>query len=174
MFYQTAVTMTSLRLKALIVLIDKVQVEARANATDESTILEARIAPDMFSFARQIQIATDNAKGMACRLAGREIPKYDDSEATLDDLKARLQKTIDFLATFSESDFAGAATAEARFPYFPGIKMVGAGYLLSYAIPNFFFHIVTAYDILRNAGYSVGKVDFMGGQVESLPDGESV
>ena len=172
MFYQTAITMTSLRLKALIVLIDKVQAESHSNGTDESTILDARLAPDMLPFSRQIQIATDNAKGMACRLAGREIPKYDDTEVTLDDLKARLQKTIDYLATFSEIDFVDAATREARFPYFPGVKMVGVGYLLSYAIPNFFFHVVTAYDILRNAGYSVGKVDFMGGQVETLPDVE--
>jgi uncharacterized protein len=109
---------------------------------------------------------------MACRLAGREIPKYDDTEVTLDELRARLQKTIDYLATFSESDFADAATAEARFPYFPGVKMVGEGYLFTYALPNFFFHVVTAYDIMRNAGYSVGKVDFMGGQVEMLPDVE--
>lgn len=172
MFYQTAVTMTSLRLKALIVLIDKVQVEARANGTDESIILDARLAPDMFPFVRQIQIATDNAKGMACRLAGREIPKYDDTEVTLDELRARLQKTIDFLGTFSEADFADATTAEARFPYFPGVKMVGEGYLLTYAVPNFFFHVVTAYDIMRNAGYDIGKTDFMGGQVEMLPDVE--
>lgn len=170
MFYQTAVTMTSLRLKALIILIDKVQAEAQSKGMDESTLLDARLAPDMFPFARQIQIVTDNAKGMACRLAGREIPKYEDTESTLDELRARLQKTIDFLSTFTESDFALAATAEARFPYFPGVKMVGAGYLLTYAVPNFFFHVVTAYDILRNAGYSVGKVDFMGGQVEMLPD----
>jgi uncharacterized protein len=164
--------MTSLRLKALIVLIDKVQAEAQSKGMDESTLLDARLAPDMFPFARQIQIVTDNAKGMACRLAGREIPKYEDTESTLDELRARLQKTIDFLSTFTESDFALAATAEARFPYFPGVKMVGAGYLLTYAVPNFFFHVVTAYDILRNAGYSVGKVDFMGGQVETFPDGE--
>jgi uncharacterized protein len=172
MFYQSAVTMTTQRLKALIVLIDKVQSEARANGTDESAILDARLAPDMFPFSRQVQIATDNAKGMACRLAGREIPKYEDTEVSLDDLKARLQKTVDFLATFSEADFADAATAEARFPYFPGVKMVGEGYLFSYALPNFFFHVVTAYDILRTAGYAVGKSDFMGGQVEMLPDAE--
>lgn len=162
--------MTAQRLRALIVLIDKVQSESRANGTDESVILDARLTPDMFPFSRQIQIATDNAKGMACRLAGCEIPKYEDTEVTLDELKARLQKTIDYLGTFSEADFADAATAEARFPYFPGVKMVGEGYLFTYAIPNFMFHVVTAYDILRNAGYDIGKTDFMGGQVEMLPD----
>jgi hypothetical protein len=172
MFYQAAVVLPTQRLRALISLISKVQAEAMENGADESTILDARLAPDMFPFSRQIQIASDNAKGMASRLARREIPKYEDTETTLDELKARLQKTIDYLDTFSESDFVEAATAEARFPYFPGMKLVGAGYLYTYALQNFMFHVVTAYDILRNLGYTIGKSDFMGGQVEFHPDGE--
>lgn len=104
----------------------------------------------MLPFSRQIQIASDNAKGMASRLTRQEAPKYEDTETTLDELKDRLQKTIDYLGTFSESDFSEADTAEARFPYFPGVKLVGAGYIVTYGIPNFMFHVVTAYDILRN------------------------
>jgi uncharacterized protein len=172
MYYSFAVTFTTARLHALISLIEKVQSEAHARDISDSTILDARLAPDMFPFARQIQIVTDNAKGMASRLARQEAPKYEDTETTLDQLRDRLQKTIDYLATFTEDDFAEAATAEARFPYFPGLKLVGAGYLVTYGIPNFMFHVVTAYDILRNMGFQIGKSDFMGGKIEFHPDGE--
>ncbi|MFZ2255378.1 MAG: DUF1993 domain-containing protein [Patescibacteria group bacterium] len=135
-------------------------------------MLDARLAPDMLPFSRQIQIATDNAKGMASRLTRQEAPRYEDTETTLDELKARLQKTIDYLGTFTEADFAEADTAEARFPYFPGLKLVGAGYVITYGIPNFMFHVVTAYDIVRNLGFQIGKADFMGGQIEFHPDAE--
>ncbi len=162
MYYSFAVQFTSLRLRALISLIEKVQTEAQKDNIADATILDARLAPDMLPFSRQIQIACDNAKGMASRLAHQEAPRYEDTETTLDELKARLEKTLDYLATFSESDFADAATAEARFPYFPGVKLVGAGYLVTYAITNFMFHVVTAYDILRNMGFQIGKADFMG------------
>lgn len=124
----------------------------------------------MLPFSRQIQIASDNAKGMVSRLTRQEAPRYEDTETTLDELKARLQKTIDYLGTFSEADFAEADTAEARFPYFPGLKLIGAGYIVTYGIPNFMFHVVTAYDILRNMGFQIGKADFMGGQIEFHPD----
>lgn len=172
MYYSFAVIFTTARLRALISLIEKVQIEAREKNIDEATILEARLAPDMFTFARQIQIASDNAKGMASRLAHQEALRYEDTETSLDELRARLQKTIDYLGTLSEANFAEADTAEARFPYFPGVKLVGAGYLVTYAIPNFMFHVVTAYDILRNMGFQIGKADFMGGQIEFHPDGE--
>lgn len=132
MFFETTITLTSSRLQALISLIDKVQNQAKENGIDDATILGYSLTSDMFSFARQIQIATDNAKGMASRITGRENPKYEDNETTLDELKARLAKTIAFLETFSEADFANAATAEARFPWFPGMHMVGAGYILTY------------------------------------------
>ena len=107
---------------------------------------------------------------MASRMARKEAPKYEDDESTLTELRTRLEKTIAYLETFTPEDFADADTAEARFPYFPGVKMVGKGYVFTYAIPNFMFHVVTAYSILRNAGFDVGKTDFMGGQVEMLPD----
>jgi hypothetical protein len=138
----------------------------------DTDVLELRLAPDMFTFVKQIQIATDNAKGMASRMARKEAPKYEDNEATLAEIRARLEKTIAYLETFTEADFADAATAPARFPWFAGMKMVGQGYVLTYGLPNFFFHVVTAYDILRNAGFEIGKADYMGPGVALVPDNE--
>lgn len=132
---------------------------------NDETILGLRLAPDMFPFVKQIQIASDNAKGMAARLSGKDIPSFEDTETTLDDLKARLEKTIAFIQTLRPEDFVGAERREARFPYFPGLHMVGSEYLAGYAIPNFLFHITTAYNILRNHGFEIGKKDFM----HSLP-----
>lgn len=128
-----------------------------------------RLAADMFPLSRQIQIATDNAKGMAARLAGKDLPSYEDTESTLSELVARLEKTIAFLASFSEGDFDGAEAREARFPWFPGMHMVGGGYLLSYALPNFMFHVTTTYAILRHHGFQIGKPDFLG-TLPLIPD----
>ena len=94
---------------------------------------------------------------MASRMAAKEAPKYDDNEATLADIRARIEKTIAYLETFTEADFVSAATAEVRLPWFPGMKFVGEDYLMTYAIPNFFFHVVSAYAILRSAGFDIGK-----------------
>lgn len=172
MYYSFAVRFTTLRLRALYSLMEKIQIEAQKDNITDATILESRLAPDMFPFSRQIQIACDNAKGMASRLSHQEAPKHEDTETTLDALKSRIQTTIEYLDTFSEADFADADNAEARFPYFPGLKLVGSGYLVTYAIPNFMFHVVTAYNILRNMWFQVGKADFMSGEVEFHPDGE--
>jgi uncharacterized protein len=90
----------------------------------DTDVLELRLAPDMFALVKQIQIATDNAKGMASRLAAKEAPKYEDNEASLAEIRARLEKTIAYLETFTEADFAHAATAEVRLPWFPGMRFV--------------------------------------------------
>ena len=132
--------------------------------TDEE-ILGMRLAPDMFPFAKQIQVISDIAKGTASRLGAKEVPKFEDTEVTMKDLMARLEKTIVFLKTFTPDDFKEADTREARFPYFPAMHMVGEQYLIGYAIPNFLFHATTAYNILRNHGFELGKKDFM----HSLP-----
>lgn len=165
MFYQTTVTLPTLRLKALLSLLVKVEAQAKEKGIDETTILEYRLIADMFPLIKQIQIATDNAKGMASRLARKEIPQYEDTETTLVALQSRLQKTIDYLATFTEADFADAAKAEAHFPYFKDVHMVGADYVIGYGLPNFFFHVVTAYDILRQHGFEIGKGDYMDGSL---------
>jgi uncharacterized protein len=165
MYYQNTVTLPLSRLRALHSLLMTVESQMHTKGMTDTALLELRLAPDMFPLVKQIQIITDNAKGMASRMANREIPKYEDSETTLAELMSRIEKTIAYLGTFVEADFADADTAEARFPYFPGQKMVGAGYVISYALPNFFFHLVTAYAILRNAGFEIGKRDYMGSEV---------
>ena len=170
MFYQAAIVLPISRMRALVSFIETVEVQAKEKEMVDADVLALSLAPDMFVLARQIQIVGDNAKWMASRLAGKEAPKYEDNETTLADLRARLEKTISYLETFSEDDFENAATAEARFPYFPGMHMVGADYMLGYAIPNFFFHLVTAYDILRNHGFDIGKKDYMGTAMPLLPD----
>ena len=170
MFYQTTITLPIVRLQWVLSLLDKVETQAKKKGMSDTDVLELRLAPDMYALVKQIQIATDNAKWMASRLAGKEAPKYEDNETTLAELRARLAKTISYLETFSEGDFENAATAEARFPYFPGMHMVGADYMLGYAIPNFFFHLVTTYDILRHHGFDIGKADYIGKSIPLLPD----
>lgn len=169
MYYTLAVTFTADRLKALVHLLQKISLEAKEKGITDREILDMRLTVDMFPLVKQIQIATDNAKGMVSRLAGKEVPSYEDIEATLPELIARLEKTISYITSFSESDFDGAETREARFPWFPGMHMLGGGYLLSYALPNFMFHVTTAYAILRHHGFEIGKSDFLG-TLPLLPD----
>jgi uncharacterized protein len=170
MFFETTITLPLLRLRGLTVLLAKVETQAKEKNMTDADLLALCIAPDMFPLARQIQIVTDNAKGMASRMTRQEAPKYEDNESTLVELQARVNKTITYLETFTPENFADAATAEARFSYFPRMKMVGTDYVLSYALPNFFFHLVTVYAILRNAGFEIGKSDYMGGQAVMVAD----
>lgn len=170
MYYSLCVTFLLERINALIALIDTIEEQAKARNMSDEEILELRLAPDMFPFSKQIQIASDNAKGMAARLAGMEIPLLEDTETTLGELKTRLQKTVAFIETLTPEDFSGAESREARFPYFPGMHMVGEKYLLGYTIPNFLFHATTAYAILRNYGFEIGKKDFMH-SLPLVPDG---
>jgi uncharacterized protein len=138
----------------------------------DAQVLALSLTPDMFPLVKQIQIATDNAKGMASRMAHHEIPSYEDNESNFAEIRARLEKTIAYLETFTEADFADASTGEFKSKWFPGLKLVGEGYILTYGLPNFFFHVVTAYDILRNAGFEIGKEDYMGTGVAFVPDVE--
>ena len=170
MFYDAVITLPKARLNGLLSLLGKVATQAKDKNMSDADVLSLKLAPDMFALSKQIQVATDNAKGMASRLTRTEAPKYEDNEVTLADMMARLEKTIAYLETFTPEHFKDADTAEARFPYFPGMKMVGKGYVFTYGIPNFMFHVVTAYAILRNAGFDIGKADFMAGQVEFHPD----
>jgi hypothetical protein len=117
----------------------------------------------MFELTKQIQIMCDNAKGMFSRLAGVDNPKMVDEEKTIDELVQRIQKTIDFVSSISDKDLQSAAGKKIVLPYFPNKYQEGSDYLLDYAIPNFFFHKVTAYDILRNQGMPIGKQHYIGG-----------
>jgi uncharacterized protein len=129
----------------------------------EATLMTKALAPDMFPFSRQVQIACDNAKGAAARLAGVEIPKFEDTESTLADLEARIDKTIEFLKSLTPAQFADAETRKIELPYFPGKHMTGDGYLKEYVLANFYFHVTIAYAIIRSLGGELGKTDYMNG-----------
>jgi uncharacterized protein len=135
---------------------------AEGNITEEA-LLNDRIAPDMFPFVKQVQIACDNAKGVATRLSGKEVPSHPDTEATLADLRERIKKTLEIVQATTEDSFAGAADVKVVLPYFPGKYLNGFDYAREYAVPNFFFHVVTAYALLRKNGLPIGKADYTGG-----------
>jgi hypothetical protein len=150
-------------LKNLSAILDKAEAFAAAKKIEPDVLLNARLAPDMFALKRQVQLASDFAKGAAARLSGQEIPKWEDTEATFADLKARLAKTADYLASFTPAQIDGSegrdiALTIAKQP----VTLKGQAFLLNYAFPHFFFHVTTAYDILRHNGVEVGKRDFMG------------
>jgi hypothetical protein len=145
-------------------ILDKAATHAAERKIDDTVFTSMRIYPDMFPFTRQIYIAADFAKGACARLAGVEIPKYEDTEKTFAELKARLQKTRDFLATLTPEQFEGSdnkiiSITIAGAP----VEFVGFPYLSGFALPNFYFHATTAYNLLRHAGVPLGKRDFVGG-----------
>jgi uncharacterized protein len=161
--YQASVPAFLQMLSSLSAILDKAEVYAAERRIDPAVLLGWRLAPDMFALARQVQIATDHAKGCCARLAGVEVPEYPDDEATFADLRARIGRTVDFVRGFEPSDIDGsegrdititAGTRELRFK--------GQQNLVNFALPNFYFHVATAYDILRRCGLPIGKRDFLG------------
>lgn len=161
MFYKIVIEVSKERLEALKCLLQKVEEQAKNKKIDEHIVLWLRLFPDMFPLIRQVQIATDNAKWSAARLAGKEIVKFEDTEKTFANLYARIDKTIALLNDFKEEDFADAATRKIELPYFKDMHFTGEGYLLHYHFPNMMFHITTAYAILRANGFNIWKADFM-------------
>lgn len=160
--HQVSVPVFERTLKALSNCLDKAAAHAEANKIDPLALTSFRLYPDMFPFARQVQFSTDHAKGAPARLAGIEVPKYDDVETTIPELKARIARTLDFIASIDPKKMDGAEDRE--------IKMMAAGkervftgysYLFGHALPNFFFHATTAYDMLRHNGVVLGKRDFL-------------
>ena len=150
-------------LTALRGVLQKGEEYAKANGKSDSDMLALRLAPDMFPLVKQVQIACDNAKGASARLSGKEAPKMEDNEATFAELYARIDKTVAYLQTFTKEDFTNASDVTIKLPYFPeDMHFSGDGYARMYAIPNFFFHAVTTYDILRANGVVIGKMDFAG------------
>ena len=150
-------------LRALAALLEKARAHAEANAYDVANLLSARLYPDMFALTRQIQLATDFAKGGAARLAGVEPPKWPDTESTLEELQARMQKCIDFLAALTPAQFEGAENRPIELTTPVGkLNFTGKDFLLHWAIPNFYFHCTTAYNLLRHNGVPVGKLEFLG------------
>jgi hypothetical protein len=145
---------------------------AQEHGMNEATLLDDRLAPDMFPFAKQIQIATDHAKGAVSRLCGIEAPVYEDTETTVAELHERIAKTIAFLETIRPEQFDGAKEREVRIKYIPGGHFDGYTYLTQYALPNFFFHVTTAYALLRAMGVVIGKSDYVG-PLSLIPDQEA-
>lgn len=163
--YQASVPVYERGLTALLAILDKAASHAAATKVDPSVYVASRLRPDMLAFARQVQICCDAAKMSASRLAGLEAPKFEDNEASFDDLKARIHKTLDYIKTVPAKDIDAGADREIIFPVGPTnkMKMKGADYLLHWSMPNFYFHLTTAYDILRFNGVQIGKTDFMAG-----------
>jgi len=164
--YQASAPVFVRMLGNLSAILDKGAAFAEAKKIDPSVLVSARLAPDMFPLARQIQIATDGVKGCVARLAGIEIPSYADTETTIEELKARIAKTIAFVQSVSAVQIDG--TEERAITLKIGGKeksFKGQVYLLNFVLPNLYFHIATAYGILRHNGVEVGKLDFLGSDV---------
>ncbi len=160
--HQQTVVQFSKMLNNMSVFIDKATAYATTKKFEPDTFVDLRLAPDMYSFAKQIQIATDNAKGGVARLAGQEPPKFEDNEKTLGELKTRLKKTVDYISKFKPDDFKGAEDRRITLPWAPGKYMQGGEYLVEMLVPNFYFHVMAAYAILRHNGVDLGKPDFIG------------
>jgi hypothetical protein len=132
-------------------------------------LLQSRLAPDQFNFIRQIQIACDTAKLGASRLTGKAAPVQEDNEKTLNDIKARIESVIKYLGEFKPEDFKSAATASITQPRWEGKTLTGEQYTIHHIIPNFYFHVTTAYAILRHNGVDIGKKDYLGAMPYKLP-----
>ena len=140
----------------------KAQAHATAKKIDPAVLLGSRLFPDMFPLMRQVQIATDHAKGAVARLAGVEVPKYDDTEQSFEEIRARLAKTIAFVESFKAAQIDGSEAKEISLKVGGQERSFdGMNYLIGFALPNFYFHLVTAYNILRHNGVEIGKRDYM-------------
>lgn len=161
--YQASVPAFQQMLTALSAILDRASAHAQSHGTNPAEFITARLAPDMFPLSRQVQIATDHAKGAAARLSGREVPKFEDTETTFDELKARIAKVMDFVNSIEVSEIDGSEEREIIVPLRTRtLNLTGQRYLFHFALPNFYFHVTTAYDILRHKGVPLGKSDFMG------------
>ena len=163
LLYTMSVETFAPMLKSLSAILDKAAQFAATKKFDPSVLVEARLAPDMLTLARQVQIASDHAKGTAARLTGQDPPKFEDNEKTLDDLKARIATTIAYLEGVPASAFEGAEERRINMPLRDEMRLEcnGLEYLRDWAFPNFYFHVVTAYDILRHNGVEIGKQDYL-------------
>lgn len=162
--YEASIPVFIRSLRNLSAILDKAIAHAEANGLDPAQLIEARLAPDMFTMGRQVQAASDAAKLCAARLTGSEIPSFPDTEKTFPELKQRIAKTIAYLESFAPARFDGAAERSFSMDL-PNrsVPFQGKGYLLNFALPNFFFHVTTAYDLLRHKGVTIGKMDYLGG-----------
>ena len=143
--------------------LDKAAEHAAAKKFEIDTLVNARLAPDMYTLARQIQSACDTAKFSAAYLSGKEPPSHPDTETTIAELRERIKKCLAFLETVGPNDVVGAEDRKVSPKWLQGKWVKGDQFLLHMSLPNFYFHVVTAYDILRHNGVDIGKRDFIGG-----------
>ncbi len=162
--YDTAVPVFKQMLGGLAGVLSLAQTHAEARGIEPAALLQARLAPDMFPMLRQVRVACDFAKSVSARLAGAEVPAFEDNETSFADLQARIAKTLDFINSLAPAQFEGSVSREvvtqAGTP--KEKRFSGTSYLLNYGLPHFFFHVTTAYAILRHNGVPVGKKDYIG------------
>lgn len=161
-YYQLAVESNLRVLNNLSHLLNVATTHCAEHKIDESVLLNYRLFPDMFPLVRQVQLVSDMTKSCAARLSGKEPPRFEDKESSFAQLQTRIADTIAYLKTIKENDFSDSADREIRLPWRPDEPMSGEFFLLQHAIPNIYFHITTAYNILRHNGVAVGKADYMG------------
>ena len=161
-YYESTVPLLIKSLSTLHGILDKAAAYADSKKFDVKILLNARLSPDQYHFIKQVQVACDNAKGCGARLAGKEVPKHEDTEQTVTDLKQRLDKTISYLKTIKPSDFDGVADRKITLPWMPDKYLYGHDYATQFVMQNFYFHLTTAYAILRHNGVDLGKGDYLG------------
>jgi hypothetical protein len=150
-------------LNAMLVWLDKAQAHAEARKFDTANYLGLRLAPDMLPLTRQVQIASDGVKGCVARLAGIDVPQWEDTETTFDDVRARITKTLDFVQSVPAAQIDGSEDKAITMKMRTGeLQFTGQSYLLTFVLPNFYFHATTLYALLRHAGVPLGKMDFLG------------
>jgi hypothetical protein len=161
--FDSSIVPLSHSLKSLAAILKKAEAYCEARKIDPNALLTARLYPDMLPLTRQVQIATDQIKGCGARLTGIAVPSFPDAEKTFSELQARIAKTLDFLGGLKREQFADAATRTVTIKIGgKDTELTGAAYLSSAVLPNFYFHLTTAYNILRHNGLEIGKGDFLG------------
>ena len=160
--YHQVISQCTQSLKNLETCFDKAEQYAAARKFDEAVLMTSRLAPDMQNFTYQVQSACDYVKAAAAWLSGQTPPKHEDNEKSIDELRARVRKTVAFAESVEEVQYAGASERKVKLSWAPGKVIGGEDYLLQLTIPNTFFHITMAYAILRHNGVDVGKMDFLG------------
>lgn len=167
LMYQASVPVFVRGLGNLAEILRKAAAHAQTKKIDPSVLVNARLYPDMLPLSRQIQIATDHAKNASSRVSGAERPAFDDNETTFDQLQERIAKTIAYVQTLKPEQFAGSESRDVTLPVRgKDVTLKGEAYLNLFALPNFYFHTVAAYAILRENGVEIGKMDFLG----AMPD----
>ena len=162
--YESSIPVLKHTLKSLAAILAKSAAHAASKKIDPGVLAGARLFPDMFNLAKQVQIATDQAKGCAARLAGIDIPKFEDNETSFEELQARIAKTVAFLDSVSAAQIDGSEGRDIELQLHERkLEFKGKDYLISWVFPNFYFHVSTAYNILRHIGVEIGKRDFLGG-----------